>query len=471
MPTVHIRITDASTNQPLAVRLHVSAGGRTCVPLGRLESFSTLPGVAVGGNVLVDGQPWAYVDGACEVNLPAGPVTVALSRGPAYLPLHRQIEIGPGQLALRLAMTRRAGRRPEGWLSADSRCHALSPHAALLEAAAEDLDFVNLLAQETPASADRPPATPNLLAFSGSRPALERPGHAVVVNTLNSHPVLGTLSLLDGHRPVYPLRFGGPDYLDDWSLIDWCDQCHRKRGLVVWADLPRLTHSALQGEALAACLLGKVDAFEVCRLDGDWSDYYRLLCCGCRLALVGGSGKESNASVLGAVRTAAHVLSENAGDYAAWVTAVRAGRTVATTGPLILLRIGEAEPGATVTMPGTAPLPVRVEARGTAAGLLEVVSNGQVIATGPAPLLEVELPIDHGGWLAARHREDGRLTAHTSPIFLEVEGQRPTVDPEAVSALQDILDKTRMWIEREARCEEGHRQRLTKVLHAAGRKL
>jgi hypothetical protein len=186
-------------------------------------------------------MPWAYVDGSCEVVLPPGPVTAAVSGGYDYLPLTEQVTLGVGQLALRLALQRRPQARPDGWLSADSRCHALTPHAALLEAAAEGLHFVNLLAQETVPIGDQPSAMPNLLAFSGQRPALERPGHAVVVNTLNAHPILGTLALLDCHRPVFPLRFGRPDHEDDWSLIDWCDQCHRKRGLVVWPDLPRLT--------------------------------------------------------------------------------------------------------------------------------------------------------------------------------------------------------------------------------------
>src|SRR5436305_394327 len=82
-------------------------------------------------------------------------------------------------------------------------------------------------------------AGPGLLAFSGTRAALEAPGCAVAVNTLNAHPTLGTVGLLNSHRPVYPLRFGAPG-ADDWSVADWCDQCHRKAGLVTWPDLPRL---------------------------------------------------------------------------------------------------------------------------------------------------------------------------------------------------------------------------------------
>ena len=88
-------------------------------------------------------------------------------------------------------------------------------------------------------------AVPNLLAFSGQSPALQAPGHQVVVNTLNWHPWLGRLALLNCHRIVFPLRFGPPDF-DNWTLADWCDQCHRKQGLVVWT-----ASQATAAEALA----------------------------------------------------------------------------------------------------------------------------------------------------------------------------------------------------------------------------
>src|SRR5262249_44323164 len=151
-----------------------------------------------------------------------------------------------------------ADLRPEGWFAGDCRAHELDPHAALLEGSAEGLAVVNLLARERPPSGDVPGAVSNLLAFNGTRPPLEGPEGLVALNTPNPHPALGTVALLASHRPVFPLRFGAPAQPDHWSVADWCDQCHRKRGLVVWPDLPRLTPEAPQGEALACAVLGKV---------------------------------------------------------------------------------------------------------------------------------------------------------------------------------------------------------------------
>src|SRR5262249_11907550 len=151
------------------------------------------------------------------------------------------------------------------WFAGDTRAHALSPHAALLEAAAEDLAVIHLLARETPllAGDGRTCLThPNLTAFSGQQACLEREGTAVSIGTLNVHPVLGKLALLYAHRVVYPLTFGLPDASDDWTLADWCRQCHRKNGLIVWTDAfgAKISHA---GEALADVVLGEIDALEL----------------------------------------------------------------------------------------------------------------------------------------------------------------------------------------------------------------
>src|SRR5262249_16344678 len=155
------------------------------------------------------------------------------------------------------------------------------------------------------------PAFPNLLAFSGQEPALEMPGHVVAVNTLNHHPLLGSLSLLNCHRVVFPLRFGGPDEVDDWTLAAWCDHCHPKAGLVIGAKTGYESSDFRFGEPLADLILGKVDAFEIAYYEDSPFDvlpiWYDLLNCGFRVPLVGASGKDSNAHALGTMRTYARL--------------------------------------------------------------------------------------------------------------------------------------------------------------------
>ena len=296
--TVHVRIDDAGTGKPTAVRIRLSdPAGNYFAPLGRLAEFATTTGQDVGGNVLIGAEKYSYIDGNCEVQLPAGDLRVQVSKGFEYTPLDRDIALAPGQLALRFNMERCIDLRAEGWYSGDNRAHFLSPHGALLEAAAEDLAVVDLLATLERGEGARSSSIPNILAFSGQRPALQSEGHMVVVNTLNRHPALGRLGLLNSHRIVFPLSFGGPDQVDDWTLSDWCDQCHRKGGFVVWAGPDgEESDGAGQGEALADLVLGKVDALEVSRIESTAPEavgrWYHLLGAGFRVPLVGASQDE-----------------------------------------------------------------------------------------------------------------------------------------------------------------------------------
>ena len=267
MHTVHVRINDAATQQPTPVRVHFSdADGTYFAPFGRLTDFATELGVDVGGNIEHGYRKCAYIDGACEIGLPSVPLTIEVHKGFEYKPLCEQVRVGGAKLALRFNVERWIDMRSLGWYAGDTWAQYLTPHAALLEGAAEDLAVVNLLAEETliwGESGHQRPALPNILAFSGQQPALSRDGHLVVVNTLNQHDTLGRLALLNCHRAVYPLRFGGPDGADDWSLADWCDQCHRKAGLVVGHNFFGSYGAHHYGELLADLLLGKIDALEM----------------------------------------------------------------------------------------------------------------------------------------------------------------------------------------------------------------
>ena len=486
MLTVHVRVNDTATGQPTPVRFRlVDSTGACRMPFGRLPEFATGPGEDVGGQVRLGDDTFAYIDGICEVRLLPGPMRVEIHKGPEYSPVSREVVLGAGKIALRLAVERWTDRRAQGWYAGDCRAQDLSPHAARLEGAAEGLDVVNLLARERPPREGRPAALVNLLAFSGTGPAL--PGlPCVVVNTCNSHPVLGTVGLLNCHRVVYPLRFGAPDGLDDWSVSDWCDQCHRKKGLVVWADEPRLTPDHPQGEALAALLSGKVDAFEVCRL-GDpatppLADWYRLLACGKRSLLVGSSGKDRNSVALGEMRTYARLEPNQEFSYGAWIEAVRAGRTFVTDGPLLSLTVGGHESGAVLAVPeGGKTVLARAEARSaTVFDRLEMLRDGEVIVERAtegdrrSAAIEVEVPVTGSGWLAARCRggNGSAIRAHTSPVYMRMEGRPMRPSADTIAPLLAVLDRTLAWVRREARCAaDKQREQLAEILEAGRQEL
>ncbi len=414
--TVHVRVNDAATGQPTPVRVRFTdAEGNYYAPLGRLTDFATGRGRDVGGNVRLATKPWAYVPGAFEINLPPGTIHAEIRKGPEYRPILEMFQLNPGKLALRFNIERCLDLPAQGWYSGDGRVHVMSPHAALLEAQAEDVHVVNLLAS----SVDMV----NILAFSGQRPALEFPGYLVVVNTLNTHPGHGRLSLLNCHRVVYPLTLDGSPGWERWTMADWCGQCHRKNGLVVWAC----------AEPLPAPLSHHVDAFEIDHFDDSpfavLQQWYDLLNAGLKLPLMGSSGKNSNADVLGGMRTYAKLNLGEEFQYKNWIEAVRAGRTFISNGPILFLHVNDHDLGATIHLEKLGAT-VRVQAEVHSVfpiQSLEILLNGKVVAETSKDTLEIDLPIAEGGWLAARCRGQPQIIdrpvnqlwfAHSSPVYV-----------------------------------------------------
>jgi hypothetical protein len=499
LQTVHVRVNDAATGKPTPVRIRFTdAEGNYYAPFGRLTEFATGLGEDVGGNVLLGDEPHALIDGTCEIALPAGRIRVAIDKGPEYTPVREEVELPAGKLALRFVIERWTDLRAEGWYSGDTNCYFLSPHAALLEAAAEDLAVVNLLAWEGSVYCaredERRTAIHNILEFSGQVPALERPGHMVVVNTMNGHASLGSLLLLNCHRVVYPLTCGGPEDFDTWRLADWCDQCHRKGGLVIGRaflcyDSPHAEH----GELLADLILGKVDALEMFGFENAEADresqyqelrlmwWYRLLDCGFRVPVVGGSGKDMNLMSLGSKRTYALLEPGQPFTYKKWIEAVRAGRTFVTSGPLLSFTVNEQPPGAVLDVPAGAAVRVRAAVRSLRSlSRLEILANNQLVAgvdVSGSPVqavVEAEVPMPQGGWLVARcwGRYDDVIedwhAAQSSPVYVQVEGRRPPADPAAVASFEAQLQKMLRWVAQEARCEdEQQRQRLAAIFQEA----
>jgi hypothetical protein len=203
-----------------------------------------------------------------------------------------------------------------------------------------------------------------------------------------------------------------------WSLLDWCDQCHRKRGLVVWPDTPRLTAEHPAGEALLAAFQSQVDALEVVR-ESSLALYHALLQAGLRLTLVGSSGRDDRTHRLGQVRTYAQLRPEEECSLATFLEAVRAGRTVASSGPVVELRATDEA------------WEVEAESEQT----VELLHNGRTIASAQG-LLSVPRPNLAGGWIAARtHGPHG--WAHTTARWLP----GPFV-PRLDSALTQALQTT-----------------------------
>ena len=475
MYNVSLRVTDSTTGKPTPCRLHIrDEAGRYFPPLGRSAEFPAHAHEDVGAGLRQSQKSYAPIDGACEISLPHGvPLHVEISKGIFHRPIQQVVTLGAGQLTLRFTIEPLAN--VHDWTQADGRAHFLTPHETRLESAAEGLDITNLLA----VARDLPSidgklyqSHSNLSAFSGQAEAFGSTRGGVYVNTLNQHPVLGRLALLNCHRVVYPLSFGMLGETDDWSLGDWACQCHRKNGLVVWADAYRNQAGLPGGEALVQAIYGRVDAFEIDGMPRQTPilpAWYRLLNAGVMLPLIGSSGKDSNQLPLGCVRTLTSRINGEVATYAEWIEQIRRGESQVTNGPAIRWTINGQSAGATFTLGEPGRVQVRAEAISPVPfDRLELIGNGAIIASASGPgteasaVLEAKVEVKEGMWLAVRCR-GGHVSpiypqtpvfAHTSATAIIVNNQSFPRQRVASDALLAQIATVREWVENTARFDE-----------------
>lgn len=452
---VQVEIVDAGTGQPTPARLHIAGpAGEYIAPHGHHEQINANWFEDYGADVKVANRSFAYVPGVFTTDLPTGDLYIEIDKGFEYEPVRRKIALRPGQKRITLPIRRWQDLRSQGWVTADTHVHFISPHTAWLQAQCEGVNVVNLLASQWGR------LFTNVGDITGRVGVVEN-DTIVWVGTENRNHMLGHISMLGTKGlPVFPMCCGGvgeawlgdPDYR---SLTDWAAECKQKDGVVIRPHFPYCGFT----EDPALAVSGLVDALEIRvgpQADFPLQEWYGYLNNGYRVAVAGGTDKMSAATALGALRTYAQIDPNRPFTFAAWAKAVRAGRTFATTGPLIDMRVEGASIGDTIRLPAGGG---RLEVEATAAsawplGRIELVQNGRVVASesvrGGARRLKVcaKLPFAGSGWVAARctgaqRSPAGYMMAHTSPVYVARGSEQPYDGP----ALEHMLNLTRGGIE------------------------
>jgi hypothetical protein len=231
----------------------------------------------------------------------------------------------------------------------------------------------------------------------------------------------------------------------------------------------------------AEIVTGKIDAVELYpRSDGTFRSYaynewYRYLNCGYRVAAAGGTDKMNAATPVGGNRTYAY-LAQQEFSFANWAAAVRAGRTFATTGPLIDFRVDGRMAGDEIALrAGGGTFEVQVEATSQVPfHRVEVVWNGAVVASreegsGTRQMkLAEKVSVQGPGWLAARcasRLPTARfgVAAHTSPVYVTVPG-RELFSPAAGAYLLKLIEGSQTYVENLA--ISGDPQRMARIVAA-----
>lgn len=460
---IDVEIVDAMSGDPLAARVRfVAADGRYLPPLGHRDEVNPGLNEDTGADLTLREATYAYVPGAFPIELPDGAVSVEAIRGFGYRPLRQRIDAAAHERApLRLALEPVDDGRRGGWIAVDCHVHFISPTSALLQARAEGVAIVNLLATQW---GDHHTSMADMPVGALADPSGE---HIVVMGSENRQNMLGHIGLLGASDPVLPMASAGaPEArLGDplaWSLADWADAARAQAALAVAVHFP-LPYAEIAADIVS----GRIDAIELQALapgaDGpSIREWYRFLDCGYRLPVVGGTDKMSAEVPLGAIRTYARLDPDEPVSFDAWAAAVRGGRTFVSSGSFIDLRVDGCEPGDVIRL-GPRGGMVEVRARASAAQPiidgLELVHDGAVIASASGGgvdslALEERVPVTKGGWIAARvtSREQihsafaTSMGAHSSPVYLDVAG-RPAFDADDAAAIGTIIDGARTWVE------------------------
>ena len=460
---VQVEVVDTATGEPMPARVHFrAADGRYLPPLGHRDEINPGLNEDVGADLILGDTPYAYVPGRFAIDLPVGKVQIEAVRGFDHRPLRRSIEVDGGTEPLVLALEPVPGPTGEDWVAADSHVHFISPTSALLQAQAEGVEIVNLLATQW---GDHHTSVTDLPIVA----VHDRSGrHIVVMGSENRQNMLGHIGLLGAASAILPMASGGsPEGRlgDPLSMLmaDWADAVRAQHGLALAVHFP-LPYAEVAADIVA----GKIDAVEMQALtpgvDGpSIREWYRFLNCGFRLPVVGGTDKMSAEIPLGGIRTYARLAAGKELSFEAWADAVRAGRTFVSSGPFVELAIDGHEPGDVITL-GPDGGTVEVQAKAWAAlpviDGLELIHDGVVVAStrvsgGTDRLALAErVAVHRGGWLAVRVTSSTEMQsafatsmgAHTSPIYLEVPG-RPAFNPTDAAVIGTIIDGARTWVE------------------------
>ncbi len=457
---VHVRVEDGDTGRPVGARVHFrTPHGAYLAPHGHQADVNEAWFEDLGGDCKVRGTPYAYIDGTCQIDLPVGPVLVEVARGFEYVPLRRRVEIKPGQRHLTLQIRRAFDMKERGFYSGDTHVHFLTSQSSHLEAAAEDLNVVHLLASQWGR------LFTSWEEFSGGLAPTSSAEHLIWVSQENRQHVLGHISLLGLKEMVAPMCTGGAN--EDWIggevealMADWAEACRNQGGLVIMPHMP-----VPDFENAANIVLGHADAAEMCwvwlgeKIGQGERGYYRWLNVGQKLPIVGGTDKMSNGRVLGGSRTYARLGPDEAFTFENWCRAVRRGTTFASTGAMIDLRVEGRLMGEEIALPGNGG---RVEVEAVAESVwplsaVELIVGGRPVARQDAGgarrvVLRHKLKVAKSCWVAARCwgpylTDAGPVMAHSSPIYIDV-GGRCAFEPGAGNYLLTQMEGGIAWAER-----------------------
>jgi TolB protein len=471
-PVGRLRITtvDRATGRPVPARVSVTGpDGRSYAPDDAWQHADD------GVDHRQRRLEYAYFHspGSSLLTLPAGDVTVEVTRGPEYRVVRRSVRVEANTAApVRIGLERLTDLAARGWWSGDLHVHMnygghyrSDPPRLRAMADAEDLHLIdNLIVNKEGRIPDigyftgkpDPASTPRVLLLHDQEFHTSLWGHVALLG-LRDHV------LLPGYA-AYAQTAAASLYPTNAEVLA---QARAQGGLVgyahpgdVLADTAHPDKTLAYGIPVDAAL-GLMDYMELVSFSEHGSTawvWYRLLECGFRIPAGAGSDAMTNfASLRGPVgMNRVYVKLDGALTRDRFLAGLKSGRTFATNGPLLELSIDGHQVGDEIRLPsGGRRLRLRASLRSfVPVERLELIGQGGVIArfglTGDSTTATVDttIAVERSGWYTlrawstqARHPVlDIYPFATTSPIYVTVAGA-PVRSPEAAAYFVRWIDR------------------------------
>ncbi|MCL5744296.1 MAG: CehA/McbA family metallohydrolase [Acidobacteria bacterium] len=425
-----LEIAVTAGGKPTAARVYITgAGGKAYVIPGAITYTRR-------------SESHSIVDGSATLSLPPGHYTVCAEKGAEFERAMQPAELREGKRArVALEIRRFHDMNAHGWYAGDLHVHR-EPGEMPLLMRAEELSIAPTITRHV--GDGRPermpfPKTPGLQNQEVER---LRKGHGAVVLLNVPEPL-----------PMNPATLFPMD-------VEFCRQARRQGGFVdqekpIWKNTPVNValgavdaigvvnnhfhpHDVMLEAETYGSMERELPVYKTMAGFAQWMMdlYYSFLNCGFRIPASAGSASGVMASWPGYERV--YVRLNGALGYREWFEGLKAGRSIATNGPLLEVSVNGKPPGAEFK-PGEAR--VSVEAHSQAPlERLEIVFNGEVLRSfrnisKGAFRKNVALEIRQPGWLAVRCFEpvtDTVRYAHTSPFYFTQDGKLPVKKSDAL---------------------------------------
>ena len=460
---VAVTVLDRDTGKPAAVRAYVRASdGKSYAADGAYHRVGRLR------------EHFFHAPGSFMLDVPAGPLELEVMKGFEYQPVSRTVEIEEGNTtAVALTLSRMTDMRERGWYSGSTHVHmnyAGDLHNTLENlmhmSEAEDQSVVNELV------ANKDNRVLDHQFFTGTPDALSTPEHVLHVGeeyrpAFHGHVYFIGLSdvLLSPFASGYEGTAIYSLFPSNTDMLKLAGEQGAFRGYVHpyfgEAD-PLGGEDPTLGGAKAFpvdAALGTVEALEISGAGhAVLNVWHHLLNNDINIVLTGGEDSISSlyrTAIVGQVRSYVY-LGDEPLSWDAWLSALRAGRTFATNGPLLDFTIDGAGPGEAIQLPkdgGTITL--RGEVRSIVSlDRVMVYHNGGILkeiplsADGTKAAFEEQLDVRESGWYTLQaegasrtHPVDDRYPLATTQSIRVYVGEEPIRNRDSAQYFVRWIDR------------------------------